>query len=52
MHHFVHLGQVVMPKCSSNHMFDEYEKKKGHKDVLPSLFHGLRLRYFKREKKH
>jgi hypothetical protein len=32
--------------------FDDHEKNKGHKDVLPSFFHGLTLRYFKSEKKH
>jgi hypothetical protein len=27
MKHFVHLGQVVvMPKCSNNHMFDDWKK--------------------------
>jgi hypothetical protein len=34
-------------------MFDDHEKKKGHKDFLPSFFHGLKLGFFfKSEKKH
>ncbi len=33
-------------------MFDDHEKNKGHKDGLPSFFHGLKVGYFKSGKKH
>jgi hypothetical protein len=38
-----------MPKQS--HVWWLWKKNKSHKDVFPSFFHGLRLGYFKSEKK-